>query len=366
MKKVFLFCTLVLTAVVFGQQASTFYPASAGYKWYFKNVPLDSLNNPVPSKTTYEVDSAAGTKVYLGVTANYMLRKVGPVPGINALPYIDTSYVNFSGTDAMEYFRVPNLDTLLKVMHASGLDTVFGAFNIIATLKSFQKWYTMYKFQQTAGSQYEVFKYDTVVTRNSTNIPLRFWLKGKRLSDVSLSTELGTFTAKPFVLDFSINYLVTFPITIAIPFVTLPDTIYMAPGLWRVRSVMPTTVFDLSFLSMGQYTIPGYQADVLQKLPNSVQEHKNTGTAASYKLDQNYPNPFNPVTTINFSIPQEGKVEVTVYNAIGQKVACLLNATRSAGSYSLVWNAASMTSGVYYCKLTCNGAVEVKKMALLK
>jgi hypothetical protein len=87
---------------------------------------------------------------------------------------------------------------------------------------------------------------------------------------------------------------------------------------------------------------------------------------SAYNLEQNYPNPFNPSTTINFSIPVEGFVTLDIYNAIGQKVASLINETKSAGNYAVDFNASTLTSGIYFYKISAGSFTETKKMILMK
>ena len=92
---------------------------------------------------------------------------------------------------------------------------------------------------------------------------------------------------------------------------------------------------------------------------------------ANYKL-QNYPKPFNPSTTIDFSIPEESKVELSIYNIKGQKIKSLLNGQITAGEHSIVWNGEDdevkkVSSGVYLYKLNVDGKTEaIKKCLLLK
>lgn len=89
-------------------------------------------------------------------------------------------------------------------------------------------------------------------------------------------------------------------------------------------------------------------------------------TPVAYALEQNFPNPFNPTTTINFSIPVEGFVTIDVYNSIGQKVASLVNETKTAGSYTVGFDASDLTSGIYFYKISTGNFSETKKMILLK
>ena len=85
-----------------------------------------------------------------------------------------------------------------------------------------------------------------------------------------------------------------------------------------------------------------------------------------YALSQNYPNPFNPTTKINFALPKSGLVSMKVYDILGKEVATLVNEVKNAGSYTVDFNASSLTSGVYFYKVSVNGFSEVKKMLLLK
>ena len=85
-----------------------------------------------------------------------------------------------------------------------------------------------------------------------------------------------------------------------------------------------------------------------------------------YSLEQNYPNPFNPSTTIEFSTPELTNVTLTIYNALGQKVAVLVNSELEAGLYSYAWNADNAATGLYIYELRTEKFISVKKMILMK
>jgi len=90
------------------------------------------------------------------------------------------------------------------------------------------------------------------------------------------------------------------------------------------------------------------------------------GVPQVYALQQNYPNPFNPTTKIAFSIPSQMKVELVVYNILGQKVATLVNETLSAGGHEIPFDASRLASGMYLYRITAGQFSSVKKMMLLK
>ncbi|MGE5862070.1 MAG: T9SS type A sorting domain-containing protein, partial [Ignavibacteria bacterium] len=107
-------------------------------------------------------------------------------------------------------------------------------------------------------------------------------------------------------------------------------------------------------------------AQIQTVLEIGVSVRELPGIASTYQLSQNYPNPFNPSTVINFTIPQSGNVTLKVYNSVGQEVATLLNEYKNASNYSVDFNAANLSSGVYFYTLKANNFTQTRKMLLLK
>ena len=85
-----------------------------------------------------------------------------------------------------------------------------------------------------------------------------------------------------------------------------------------------------------------------------------------FALQQNYPNPFNPATVINYSIPNAARVELAVYNVLGQKVATLVDEEMTAGPHSIEWDASQYSSGVYFYRVSAGSYTDTKKMMLVK
>lgn len=84
-------------------------------------------------------------------------------------------------------------------------------------------------------------------------------------------------------------------------------------------------------------------------------------------LTQNYPNPFNPSTTISYEVPKSGKVTLEVFNMLGRSVAILIGGeTKSAGRYSVDFDASLLSSGIYFYRLTAAGQILTQKMTLIK
>jgi photosystem II stability/assembly factor-like uncharacterized protein len=85
-----------------------------------------------------------------------------------------------------------------------------------------------------------------------------------------------------------------------------------------------------------------------------------------FLLDQNYPNPFNPVTVISYQLAVNSFVTVRVYDLLGREAAMLVNEEKSAGSYTLRWDATHFASGVYFYRLQAGVFSDTKKLLLLK
>jgi hypothetical protein len=90
------------------------------------------------------------------------------------------------------------------------------------------------------------------------------------------------------------------------------------------------------------------------------------GVPNSFSLSQNYPNPFNPSTKINFEMAKEGNVSVKVFDYTGKEVATLVNGYRNAGFYTVNFNAANLSSGIYFYRMETSNFTKVMKMSLVK
>ena len=85
-----------------------------------------------------------------------------------------------------------------------------------------------------------------------------------------------------------------------------------------------------------------------------------------FSLERAYPNPFNPTTTLNFTLPIEVELSITIYNLQGREVISLIDGNMDAGYHSVVWNADVHASGVYFVKVVVGEYISTQKLMLIK
>jgi hypothetical protein len=98
---------------------------------------------------------------------------------------------------------------------------------------------------------------------------------------------------------------------------------------------------------------------------------ENDERITEFQLFQNYPNPFNPSTELSYSTALSGVVQLSVYDLLGQEVATLVHEQKQPGNYSIQWNAAPLSSGIYFARLSVytqfgRSFTQTRKMLLTK
>jgi hypothetical protein len=92
----------------------------------------------------------------------------------------------------------------------------------------------------------------------------------------------------------------------------------------------------------------------------------NASVPTIYRLEQNYPNPFNPGTNIRYGIPTSSYVSLKVFDVLGRELTTLVNEEQSAGNYVAEFNAATLSTGVYFYTLTSGSFTKTRKMIVLR
>jgi hypothetical protein len=94
--------------------------------------------------------------------------------------------------------------------------------------------------------------------------------------------------------------------------------------------------------------------------------NEDLSSVNSYSLSNNYPNPFNPTTKISYHISQSDFVSLKVYDVLGNEIATLVDEYKPGGNFEVEFNAAGLSSGVYFYTLHAGSFTQTKKLILMK
>ena len=130
------------------------------------------------------------------------------------------------------------------------------------------------------------------------------------------------------------------------------------------KSVSPAEILGLARQSALLNTGNRFGLRLTKRAPTSL--IPGEGLPSVFTLQQNYPNPFNPTTTIRYALPEPAQVRLEVYNALGQRVAVLVNGQQSAGWHTASFDAGRLSSGLYLYRLQAGSYTETRSMMLVK
>ena len=144
--------------------------------------------------------------------------------------------------------------------------------------------------------------------------------------------------------------------------VTYPDDprllgYYDTPGRCYSVAIDGELVYAADYDYFGVY-------DISEAL--STSSNPKTSTPVEFALYPCYPNPFNAVTAISYEVPVTGLVSISIYNVLGQHVTTLVNEVLTPGTYSTVWNAGNLPSGIYFVRLSAGNQQLTRKVLLLR
>ena len=214
---------------------------------------------------------------------------------------------------------------------AYALFSRYGYARVLETKDYGQTWTDLSSFDTTGASTNgfpDVAVHDLLVMPHATNV---LWA----------GTDIGLFKSKSYGKEW--NYAHN----------GLP-----AVSVWRMKFRDDEVI--LGTHGRGVWTVPASEIDV-------AIEEESAELPSGFSLAPNYPNPFNASTTIQFKVPSEARVRLTVFDAIGRKVSVLTDRVYPPGEYDLNWNANDFASGVYFYRMESEGKlIHTHKMTLVK
>ncbi len=214
---------------------------------------------------------------------------------------------------------------------AYALFSRYGYAKVLETKDHGQTWSDLSGFDTTGASTNgfpDVAVYDLVVMPHATNV---LWV----------GTGIGLFKSKSYGRNWK-----------------YANNGLPAVAVWRMKIRDEEVV--LGTHGRGVWTVPLAEVDVaIEEEPGEL--------PSGFSLAKNYPNPFNASTTIQFKVPSEAQVRLTVFDAVGRKVSVLTDRVYPPGEYDLNWNANNFASGVYFYRMESDGRlIDMQKMTLLK
>jgi hypothetical protein len=296
---------------------------------------------------------------------------IGTIPGTlvatgtNAIRYLGTvgtdeyvaTFAYGSGNNNVRVLRIPNGNPVDAVLY--GVSPSLGS----AT--------------NTNGTGDFDFRYNNDLTLDMFVLGTNNGV-GSYKTDSSIPVELTSFVAKVVDRDVILNWSTateTNNLGFEVERRTQNQQTWNSLGF--VKSAGTTTEpqqysFKDSKLESGKYSYRLKVVDMDGTFEYSSEIEVEVGLPQEFSLSQNYPNPFNPTTTINFALPFESKVTLTVFNVLGQRVAVLFDGVKSAGYHDVVLNGSNLASGMYIYTIEANSVDgskkfnSVKKMMLMK
>ena len=251
-------------------------------------------------------------------------RKMGDSSSVNTYMIIDTlgfnttSYIDSTTSDTTKYtYRI----------YAYNADTI-SVFSNIATITTPLP-VELTTFTANATGEKVTVEWETATEINNAGFSIERSKDNKKFSEITFIKGKGTSTEKSFY-----SYI------------------------------------DKSALS-GKYYYRLKQVDFDGTYQYLKSVEVDMGIPTNYSLEQNYPNPFNPSTIIRFAVPMNAKVNIRLYNTLGQVVANILNSELNAGIHETLFNASDFSSGVYFYRMEAHGIdgsnfISTKRMVLIK
>ena len=193
------------------------------------------------------------------------------------------------------------------------------------------------------------------------------------VTSLTMETPLGANTEETFTISNSGGQCpLSFAISDTSDWLTAdPDGGTVAPNETATITVHATVTGmpqgDYVSAVLVTYNSVGSPADIRVDLhigPSAVEPGTPLPTEFAYY--QNYPNPFNAITALRFDVPQESRVEIAIFNIMGQEVARPVDEVFVPGRYRVLFNAGALPSGMYLVRMNAGGFAQVSKMMLLK
>ena len=298
------------------------------------------------------------------------------IGNLTNLTSLNLSSNQFSGDIPIEVFNLLNLEggiepALMGTVFYPGLDLSDNSLSgiIPEQIASFEKISSidLSNNQLTGSLPVGLYSLDSLQSLNLSNNSLTG----------EISAEIGNLSSLEGITTYAHNSVTQYDaLNLSNNLLTgiIPSEICDLPLDWGDSYMNEYQGFSISnnqFCSPFPYCLEGFIGS--QDTSNCVQmKNQNVEIAPiKYSLSQNHPNPFNPITSLRYDLPNDGLVNITIYDMMGRIVKTLVNGSQTAGFKSVQWNATNdrnepVSAGLYLCKIQAGELRQTKKMVLLK
>jgi hypothetical protein len=286
----------------------------------------------------------------------------GPLVSIPGVTYVD---VNSNGVYDQDVDR-PIKKGYNKRGRYKGLDSIPGSMNL--EMAAFTPYYPRSISHGTPNTQFELRNYMVGgLTRSGEPIDPCRWGFGNALTlpDCKNLNSKFLYSGNPIENSGWLNT------------VTGREVLLMSTGPFKLQKDVPQDIYVTYVIGQGSSPTNSIEMAMSNTIEGRRIFDKNldetvlavedeTIGVSKFELNQNYPNPFNPVTNIKYSVAEFGRITLKVYDLLGKEVASLVNEEKHPGSYSVIFNASNLASGIYFYRLQAGGQSLSKKLLLIK
>ena len=340
---------LMSAALCSAQTGKDYFPTVLGEMWNYKTSILDSIQQPIAGATTVSKTVFAGGTPIETRPSFMLLTNTAGLTDTTILSVTDTTISRL--VRPFSFFNIPAIPSYIT----SGIGNALTG------------WYPYLQFKPHVNVPYTLYEFDTTIAINGlTPLSLRVQVFGTKRFIRTITVPAGTFMTQPFDISATVSVIVS---PLAIPILSLTDTMYLAQGKWIVKEVQPSTQFpyiSIPTVPIPTVKIPGYEKVLVSYTTDVPRASDAPLLPVTPVLSQNYPNPFNPETEIHFVLAARQRVRLTVHNLLGREIALLVDGIQSPGEHTMRWNAEGQSSGTYFYTLQTDWYSVTRRMAVLR
>jgi aminopeptidase N len=198
----------------------------------------------------------------------------------------------------------------------------------------------------------------------SLNYFFNQWIYGENYPKYILTWNFGKTSQN----QYDVSLVLEQAVNLYPKFFTMPIQIKLSTssGDTTITIFNDAQIQDFNFTVTGKPTLLTFDPNNFLLNDVIISDPPSVISKYEFELEQNYPNPFNNSTDISYSLTKESFVTLKVYDSLGREVSSLVNGDRRAGIYKISFDGSSLSSGIYFYRLSSGEFNSVKKMLLLK